>query len=102
MELHFKHLYLISAALLLLCLFSMPYGYYVLVRYTCMVSFGVLAFRSFQEEKTGWAVTFVSLAVLFQPFVKIHLGKTMWNVVDIAVATLMIGLFVFERKRLNK
>ena len=32
-------------------------------------------------------------ALLFQPFVKVALGRTMWNVVDVAVAILLIVLW---------
>ena len=38
-----KLIYLILAAMMLLCLAPMPYGYYVLVRFVAMVVFGVMA-----------------------------------------------------------
>ena len=40
-----KQVYLILAALMLLCLAPMPYGYYMLVRFVAMVAFGVMAYR---------------------------------------------------------
>lgn len=85
-----KYIPLSLAALLLLCLAPMPYGYYQLVRFVSMVVFGVMAVRSWNEERQAWAITFGSLAVLFQPVVKIALGRMMWNVVDVVVAIILV------------
>ncbi len=68
----------------------MPYGYYELVRFIAMVIFGVMAYKYYETKKINWAVTFGALAVLFQPFIKIALGRMMWNVVDVIVAVLII------------
>ena len=43
-------------------------------------------------------ITFRSLALLFQPFFKVVLGRTVWNVVDVLVAIFLVGLVVFESK----
>lgn len=85
-----KYIPLSLAALLLLCLAPMPYGYYQLVRFVSMVVFGVMAVRSWNEERQAWAITFGSLAVLFQPVVKIALGRMMWNIVDVVVAIILV------------
>lgn len=76
----------------------MPYGYYMLVRFVSMVAFGVMAYLYVRQNKKVWAVTFGALALLFQPFIKIALGRTGWNVVDVIVAILLIVLWVKERK----
>lgn len=85
-----KYLKIILSVLLLLCLVPMPYGYYELVRFIAMVIFGVMAYKYYETKKMNWAVTFGALAVLFQPFIKIALGRMMWNVVDVIVAVLII------------
>ena len=61
-----KQTYLIFAAMLLLCLAPMPYGYFQLVRFVAMVVFAAMAYRYFQQEKTVAAWTFGALALLFQ------------------------------------
>ena len=96
-----KQVYLILAILMLLCLAPMPYGYYILVRFVSMVVFGVMAYQYYMRQKTVATVIFVVLAVLFQPIYKIALGRATWNVIDVAVAALLVGLFVLE-KRLEK
>lgn len=94
-----KHLQIFLAALLLLCLAQMPYGYYTLVRFVAMVVFGVMAYKYYQVKKEGLAITFGALALLFQPFIKIALGRTVWNIVDVIVAILLIILFFTEDKK---
>lgn len=93
-----KHIKIILAAILLLCLLPMPYGYFVLVRFVAMAVFAVMAYRYWEKKLTSLAVVFGALALLFQPFVKIALGRTMWNVVDLAVAIFLIALWLRENK----
>ena len=87
-----KYLYLFMAVLLLLCLAPMPYGYYQLVRFVAMVAFAVMAWNYYEKKQEGWAIVFGALALLFQPLVKIALGRLVWNVVDVVVAVLLIGI----------
>lgn len=87
----------VTAVLLLLCLFDMPYGYYTLIRYVGMIVFGVLALFYIMSEHTEIGLVCAAIAVLFQPFVKFALGRTMWNVVDVLCAIVLIGLIVYEK-----
>lgn len=75
----------------------MPYGYNILIRYVSMVVFGFMAYRYMKENKAALAVTFGALALLFQPFFKIALGRTMWNIVDVLVAILLIVIWIKEK-----
>lgn len=80
--------------LLLLCLFQMPYGYYQLVRFIAMIGFGVLSFQAHKKERQLEMVIYALLALLFQPFAKVALGRELWNVVDVIVAlALLISMF---------
>ena len=88
----------VLAILLLLCLADMPYGYYQLTRMICLVGFSFLAYRSFKEEKVNLAFVYLGLAILFQPIVKISLGRNIWNLIDIIVAlTLLVSFALNER-----
>lgn len=97
-----KLVYLILAALLLLCLAPMPYGYYQLARFVAMVAFAVMAWSYYEQKQEGWAITFGALALLFQPFVKITLGRSLWNIVDVIVSILLIIVFLMDKKRDNR
>ena len=96
-----KKVFFILSLLLLLCLAPMPYGYFQLVRFVAMVVFGVMAYKYYEEKKNVLAITFGALALLFQPFIKVALGRTMWNVVDVAVAIGLIALYYKERNQLG-
>ena len=81
------------AVALIVCLFPMPYGYYTLVRFVAMIIFGCMAFRFYKNVNISLCVIAGSLALLFQPFFKIVLGRTMWNVIDVIVAIALVALW---------
>lgn len=83
---------LFLAILLLLCLAPMPYGYYQLVRIVAMIAFAFMAYQYYEKENVPLAITFGGLALLFQPIIKVALGRTLWNIVDVIVAVLIIVL----------
>ncbi len=85
---------IILSILLFGCLLEMPYGYFQLVRFLCLVGFCFLAYHSLQTNQILF-VSYVCLAILFQPFVKISLGRELWNIVDVIVAVaLIISMFL--------
>jgi hypothetical protein len=82
------------AILLLLCLIDMPYGFYQLVRFLSLIGFGFLAFVANQKGRQTEALIYIALAILFQPLIKISLGRTLWNIVDLLVGIgLILDLF---------
>ena len=97
-----RYTYLILAAMFLLCLAPMPIGYFSLVRLVAVISFGVMAYKSYVAKKEIFAWTFGILALLFQPFFKITLGRTVWNIIDVVVAIGFILLFLYENNMLKK
>lgn len=90
---------LIIAILLLLCLADMPYGFFQLVRFATTAAFAYLSYDYFKSKKDGLGILFTALALLFQPFIKIALGRTLWNVVDVLVA---VALFYFIINTIKK
>ena len=97
-----KYIPLYLAALMLLCLAPMPYGYYTLVRILATVVFGIYAYRCIVAKNEGLTLVFVTLALLFQPFVKVGLGRIIWNVIDVIVAIGLIVLFFWKWKEGKK
>lgn len=80
---------ILLSILLLVCLFNMPYGYYQFIRFIAMITFAYLAFNADKENNRNEIWIYIILALLFQPFIKIALGRLLWNIVDVIVA---IGL----------
>jgi hypothetical protein len=87
--------------LLLICLTDMPYGYFQLVRFLSLIGFSILAFDAHQKERQTEVIIYICLAILFQPLLKISLGRTLWNIIDIIVA---VGLLItfFSSTNANK
>lgn len=98
-----KIIVLIKIALTLLfflCLLDMSYGYFQLVRFLALAGFGFLAYKANEEDKSEQVFIYIALALLFQPFYKIALGREIWNMVDVVVGVaLLISIFI-PKKRL--
>lgn len=56
-----------------------------------MLGFALLAYYSYQQNQKTEAIIYVALALLFQPFIKVGLGRTGWNIADVIVS---IGLII--------
>ncbi len=80
----------ILTILFLGCLLDWDYGYYQLVRFIGMIGFAMLAYYEY-PKKSIWMIVWISSAILINPLVKISLGRTIWNIVDVVWAVLLIG-----------
>ncbi len=94
-----KIIKILLAILFLLCLAKMPYGYYQLVRFISMIGFTILAYDAVQTKKQTEMIIYICLALLFQPFFKVILGRELWNIVDVIVA---VGLLISLSSSSNK
>lgn len=73
----------------------MPYGFYQFVRFAGLVGFAILAYQANQQGRQTEMIVYGALALLFQPFFKIALGRQLWNVVDVVVGVgLILSLFI--------
>jgi hypothetical protein len=94
---------ILLAILMFGCLLDIPYGYYQLVRFISMVGFGILAYQSNQDNRMIEMIIYGSLALLFQPFFKIALGRELWNIVDVIVgAGLLVTIFLDSKLKKSK
>lgn len=90
---------IVLTGLLFVCLINMPYGYYQFVRFASMIGFAYLAYSVNEQNNKNEAFVYVALAILFQPFIKIALGRTIWNIVDVLVGIGLIISLVLNRKQ---
>lgn len=89
-----KYLKIALAVLFLLCLADFPYGFYQLVRFIGSIGLGYLSYSAYKQENKVDLIVFIMLALLFQPFAKITLGRELWNIIDVGAAIYLIfGLF---------
>lgn len=89
---------IILAVLFLLCLADMPYGFYQFVRFSGLIGFTVLAYQANQQGRQTEMIIYGGLALLFQPFFKIALGREIWNIVDVIVGVgLLLSIFIKDK-----
>jgi hypothetical protein len=95
-----KYIKISLALLFFLCLLDMPYGFYQLVRFSAMLGFAWLAYQASEKENKTEMIIYIGLAILFQPIIKIALGRMIWNIVDVIVGVgLIISLFWTPRQK---
>jgi hypothetical protein len=95
-----KAIKIILAILFFLCLADMPYGYYQFVRFAGLIGFAFLAYQANQQGKQTEMIIYGGLALLFQPFFKIALGREIWNIVDVIVGLgLIISIFLIPKSQ---
>lgn len=83
-----------------LCLVDMHYGFYQFVRFAGLIGFAILAYQANQQGRQTELIIYGGLALLFQPFFKIALGREMWNIVDVVVGIgLLISIFMKPKER---
>lgn len=80
----------IIAALLLICLANADYGFYQAMRTLISFGFAYLAYNYYKSGDKTNAIVFLCLLILFQPLMKIGLGRGIWIVVDIAAAVFLL------------
>ena len=95
-----KLIKVILSILFFICVANMPYGYYQLTRFAALVGFAILAYYSNERGDKKEVIMFIALAILFQPLVKIPLGRYLWNIVDIVIGiALLLSMAIPYKKK---
>jgi hypothetical protein len=70
---------------------SNPYGYYVLLRWVCCAIFAYLALGAHRAGSEGWTWVLGVLALLYNPVASVHLGREIWEPVNIGTIVLVLA-----------
>ena len=92
-------LFLIAGLSLFVAMARLPYGYYQLLRFFI---FGVSLYAvslNYEGKNTKWVWIFGSIAILFNPFFKIHFEKELWSIIDLITGLLFCLYFVIRVKK---
>lgn len=95
-----KPIKVILAIVLILCLANMPYGFYQFVRFAAMMGFAYFAYSANQQSNKNAMFVYMALAILFQPFIKVALGRTIWKSIDVITAVGML-LSITQKKEVK-
>ena len=75
-----------------------PYAYFIALRFVCCGVFTYLGAKFAVRNKYPWAWAMGILAVLYNPFVSIHLNRTMWSVINVlTVVVLATSVYASDR-----
>lgn len=81
----------ICAAMLFIAALPVPvYGYYVLLRIIVTAVFGCAAYIAFSKDNSMLPWLYGLVAVVFNPFIPIHLPKEVWIPIDIVAAVFLL------------
>jgi hypothetical protein len=94
-----KLIKIVLAALFFICLADMPYAYFQLVRIAAVIGFGLLAYRAYELRNINEMIIYLGLILLFQPIVKIALGREVWNIVDVVLGISLLISIGFDYKK---
>jgi len=77
-----------------------PHGFFSFLRFVVFVATVYVAWMTLEEKKEKWVWVFGFLAVLFNPFVVIHLNRELWSIIDLIVGVFMlISIFALKLER---
>ena len=91
--------YIIPAALSLIALLELPYGYYQFLR---IVVTGICVWLATWHQGQGrivMLILFATLAILFNPVFKIHMEREVHAIFNILVSTVLVGSLWIDRRR---
>jgi len=75
----------------------MPYGYYQLLRIVIFCAAIYLAIIEKRDADNGWLWAFVACALVYNPLVKLALGREVWAIVNIGTIALFVIHMVKRR-----
>ena len=90
-----KRIWLPQVIVVLMLLWALypenPYGYYILLRWVCCPMFAYLAFQAFAQEKQGWAWVLGVTAAIYNPLIRVHLGREIWSIVNLVTIGIAVA-----------
>ena len=83
-----KTLCIIAGVALLLAICSLPYGYYIFLRWTITLIAIYIVIINFKQGYKATSIIMSFVAILFNPFVPIIMSKSSWTIFDFVTAML--------------
>ena len=87
----------LSCALLLLAIASMPYGYYQFLRIFITIVAGISTYNSFLSKHRKWLYIFITILILYNPILPIHLNKEIWLPINLLTFIVFL-VYIFTKK----
>lgn len=92
--------FVLPAAMSLIALVDLPYGYYQLLRVVVTGSACWIAIELYSRRSIIGVATFGAMAVIFNPIAKIHMERDVHAIFNVASSVLLIvALWVKSRRK---
>lgn len=95
-----KTLVKITIGVLILALFKLPYPLYIAINFYVACMFGYACYMLFQTQHRKVAYLCLTATILYQPLLRIPLGRIGWMTAD-AVAAIVLLIFIAGDRLLN-
>jgi hypothetical protein len=93
---------MIAIVLLVGAIARNPYDYYIILRYVVCTTALCGTWFAYKLRKYVWLGVFILAAILFNPFIPIHLKRQAWLYIDIAIALVFLSSFIFLKIKTEK
>jgi len=92
--------WIVPAIILVVAIARLPYGYYTFARIVTCVTAVLIAVLGFKEPPVIQAasIPLILVAVLFNPFLPIHLARGTWFYLDLVAAGVFLAHLVLVRR----
>ena len=96
--------FVLPAAMSLIALADLPYGYYQLLRIVVSASAAWIAYSFYRHDSKFAVATFGAIAVIFNPIAKIHMEREVHAVFNVLTGiALMVGLWLeIQRRKMDQ
>ena len=75
-----------------------PYGYYIILRWVLCPIFVYLALAAHEGHQANWVLLFAVTAGIYNPIVRLGLGRPLWSMVNLATIVVVILSLVMMRR----
>lgn len=90
------------AIALVIAVLPLPYGYYMALRLAVCAAAAFIAWKEYElngKEANSYTWIFGIVAVLYNPFLPVHLFKLLWVVLNLGTAATFIGHYQLRLTR---
>ena len=93
--------FVVAILLLTWALTKLPYNYYILLRWITFIYACYSAYLTYNVQPEGWFVTYLFIALLFNPLIPPRFDRTIWDLIDVATAVYII-VSIFSTNKVQK
>ena len=79
---------------------TLPYNYYILLRWFIFISSIIVAYSFYKSKFIGWMWVFAGVAFLFNPLFPVYLSRSTWTPIDL-ISAILFFISTYSAKKIN-